>query len=102
MTTSASPSVGGSCRTAVLTLAPGSSPAELAAQIEQLPAGLEFVEAYGDLRLVLVYGVPGVSSLEAVRAVTASLATEDGGGSWEGFASAAAPGIDGCEGPVVS
>jgi len=84
----------------VVTLAPGSSPAELAEQIARLPAGLEFVEAFGDLRLVLVYGVPGVSSREAVRAVTASLATEDSDGSRDGFAPDATPQIDGCELPV--
>ncbi|WP_241835534.1 hypothetical protein [Pseudofrankia asymbiotica] len=85
-----------------MTLVPGSSPAELAAQIARLPTGLEFVEAFGDLRLVLVYGAPGVSSREAVRAVTASLATENGDDSCEGFAPDTALGTDRWELPVVS
>ncbi len=86
MTASVSADAVGPRRTAVVTLAPGSSPAELADQIARLPTGLEFIEAFGDLRLVLVYGAPGVSSHEAARAVAASLGAEDGGGSWDGSA----------------
>ncbi|MBL7516938.1 hypothetical protein I6A84_02035 [Frankia sp. CNm7] len=65
---------------ATVTLSPGRSPAELAADLAALPAEFVFVEAFGDLSPVLVFGRAGVAlprrAVEA--AVVATLTGWDG------------------------
>jgi len=101
VTASASAGADTSSRTAVVTLAAGVQSGGAGCQIARLPTGLEFVEAFGDLRLILVYGVPGVSVTRAVRAVTATLAGEDGNSS-DGLVPGSMPEVDGCERAAVS
>jgi uncharacterized repeat protein (TIGR03917 family) len=43
------------CGSWTVTVAPGADPATFAAELSQLPAQVRFVEAYGDVEVVLLF-----------------------------------------------
>ncbi|OHV45343.1 hypothetical protein [Pseudofrankia sp. BMG5.36] len=57
---------------ATVTVRPDSTAAELSAQLGEIPAGMRFIDCFGDRALVLVYGPPGVAPSDVVAAVIAS------------------------------
>jgi len=58
---------------ATVTVQQGSSAADLSAQLAEIPAGMQFIDCFGDRALVLVYGPAGVTPSDVVAAVVASL-----------------------------
>ncbi|MDT3438268.1 hypothetical protein [Pseudofrankia sp. BMG5.37] len=71
--------VGGDVHT--VTVWPGQAPEDLIDQLVKVPSTAAFVEAFGDVSSVLIFGPADVETgrLSALRAVVASLGPEDHG-----------------------
>ncbi|OHV58686.1 hypothetical protein [Pseudofrankia sp. BMG5.36] len=74
---------------ATVTVAPGSTAAELAAQVAAVPNGAMLVGVFGDTTIILAYGPADdvASDRDVLAAVVAALAPE----TWNGWSRATTP-----------
>jgi len=74
---------------ATVTVAPGSTSAELAAQAAALPEGAMLVGIFGDTTIILAYGPPDnvASDRDVLAAVVAALVPD----TWNGWSGTPAP-----------